>query len=236
LEDYRVRVGLRDKDSSKYTGDPARWDRAEQACRDAAETLGVNFSEEEGEAAFYGPKIDFVVSDAIGREWQLGTVQVDYNLPERFDLNYTGADNANHRPVMVHRAPFGSFERFVGILIEHFEGSFPTWLSPEQVRVLPISEKHVDYGQLVYSTLKNSGIRATMDDSNERVNAKIKVGAEEKIPYLLIVGGKDAEAGTVSVRQRGVGDLGAIPLDTFMQQIRAEISEKKLPPRVEEQD
>ncbi len=236
LEDYRVRVGLRDKDSSKYTGDPARWDRAEQACRDAAETLGVNFSEEEGEAAFYGPKIDFVVSDAIGREWQLGTVQVDYNLPERFDLNYTGADNASHRPVMVHRAPFGSFERFVGILIEHFEGSFPTWLSPEQVRVLPISEKHVDYGQLVYSTLKNSGIRVTMDDSNERVNAKIKVGAEEKIPYLLIVGGKDAEAGTVSVRQRGVGDLGAIPLDTFMQQIRADISEKKLPPRVEEQD
>ncbi|MGB1071473.1 MAG: His/Gly/Thr/Pro-type tRNA ligase C-terminal domain-containing protein, partial [Planctomycetota bacterium] len=189
-----------------------------------------------GEAAFYGPKIDFVVSDAIGREWQLGTVQVDYNLPERFDLNYTGADNASHRPVMVHRAPFGSFERFVGILIEHFEGSFPTWLSPEQVRVLPISEKHVDYGQLVYSTLKNSGIRVTMDDSNERVNAKIKVGAEEKTPYLLIVGGKDAEAGTVSVRQRGVGDLGAIPLDTFMQQIRADISEKKLPPRVEEQD
>ncbi len=233
LEDYRVRVGLRDSDSSKYTGDPARWDRAEQACRDAAQTLGVSFSEEEGEAAFYGPKIDFVVSDAIGREWQLGTVQVDYNLPERFDLTYTGADNATHRPVMVHRAPFGSFERFVGILIEHFEGAFPTWLSPEQARVLPISEKHVEYGSEVYQALRAAGIRTTMDDSNERVNAKIKVGADEKIPYMLIVGGKDAEAGTVSVRQRGVGDIGAIPLEQFLNQIKDEIESKKLPPRLE---
>ncbi|NCG13436.1 MAG: threonine--tRNA ligase [Planctomycetia bacterium] len=236
LQDYRVRVGLRDKDSTKYTGDPERWDRAEQACRDAATTLGVPFSEEEGEAAFYGPKIDFVVSDAIGREWQLGTVQVDYNLPERFDLSYTGADNASHRPVMVHRAPFGSFERFIGILIEHFEGSFPTWLSPEQARVLPISEKHVEYGEEVLGLLKGLGVRAKLDDSNERLNAKIKVAADEKVPYLLVVGGKDAEARTVSVRQRGIGDIGAIDLDQFLQQITDEIQNKRLPASAEKSE
>ena len=179
-------------------------------------------------------ELETLVAEAIGPESQLGTVQVDYNLPERFDLTYTGADNATHRPVMVHRAPFGSFERFVGILIEHFEGAFPTWLSPEQARVLPISEKHVEYGEKVYAALKSRGIRVTMDDSNERVNAKIKVGAEEKIPYLLIVGGKDAEAGTVSVRQRGVGDRGAVGLEDFLTEITSEIQEKKLPPRNEE--
>jgi len=229
MEDYRVRVGLRDEDSSKYTGDPARWDRAEDACREAASTLGVPFIEEVGEAAFYGPKIDFVVKDAIGREWQLGTVQVDYNLPERFDLNYTGADNASHRPVMVHRAPFGSFERFVGILIEHFEGAFPTWLAPEQVRVLPISEKHVDYARSIVDRLAAHSIRVTIDDSDDRVNAKIKVGADERIPYLLVVGGRDEESGAVSVRQRGIGDRGAIPFEAFLEELLSEVRERKLP-------
>ncbi|PCJ12170.1 MAG: threonine--tRNA ligase [Planctomycetota bacterium] len=235
LDDYRVRVGLRDDDNSKYAGDPQLWDQAEAACLKAASTLAVPFSKEPGEAAFYGPKIDFVVKDAIGREWQLGTVQVDYNLPERFDLKYTGADNIDHRPVMVHRAPFGSLERFIGILIEHYEGNFPTWLAPEQVRVLSISEKFVDYACAVKERLAAEGLRVTVDNSDERVNAKIKVGAQQKIPYLLIVGGRDAEAGTVSVRQRGVGDLGAVDLDRFISDITAEVSERRLP-TVNEED
>ena len=217
MSDYRVRVGLRDPDSSKYVGDPANWDKAEAACRAAAASLGVPFSEEPGEAAFYGPKIDFVVRDVIGREWQLGTVQVDYNLPIRFDLSYIGPDNAPHRPVMIHRAPFGSMERFVGVLIEHFAGAFPAWLAPEQARGLPISEKSADYGREVLGALRDAGLRATLDDSNERVQAKIRAGAEEKIPYLLVVGPRDADGRSVSVRARGIQqDLGAMPLDVFV--------------------
>ncbi len=223
MKDYRVRVGLRDPDSQKYTGDPANWDKAEQACREAAASLGVPFTEEPGEAAFYGPKIDFVVRDVIGREWQLGTVQVDYNLPERFDLSYIGKDNAPHRPVMIHRAPFGSMERFVGVLIEHFAGAFPTWLSPEQVRVLPISEKTSEYAMTVLDTLKAAGVRAVLDDSNERVQAKIKRAADEKVPYMAIVGPRDAQAGHVSVRARGIQkDLGTMALETFAQALTHE--------------
>jgi threonyl-tRNA synthetase len=195
----------------------------------------VPYVEEVGEAAFYGPKIDFVVKDAIGREWQLGTVQVDYNLPERFDLSYTGSDNSSHRPVMIHRAPFGSFERFIGILIEHFEGAFPTWLAPEQARVLPISMKHVDYARGIVDRLVAVGIRVTLDDSDERVNAKIKVGADERIPYLLVVGGRDEEAKTVSVRQRGIGDRGAIPVDEFIDELVAEVRERRLPMAAKEE-
>ena len=236
LDDYRVRVGLRDGDSTKYTGDPAHWDLAEEACRQAASTLGVPFVEEVGEAAFYGPKIDFVVKDSIGREWQLGTVQVDYNLPVRFDLSYTGADNASHRPVMVHRAPFGSMERFIGILIEHFEGAFPTWLSPEQVRVLSISEKHVEYARSVVAGLVSEGIRATLDDSDDRINSKIKVGADERIPYLLVVGGRDEEGGTVSVRQRGIGDRGAMAFDQFVAELVEEVRQRQLPAVAKEND
>lgn len=227
LEDYRVRVGLRDKDTSKYAGDPVRWDKAEEACRDAAASLGVPFSEEPGEAAFYGPKIDFIVRDAVGREWQLGTVQVDYNLPERFDLTYIGTDNKPHRPVVIHRAPFGSMERFIGILIEHFAGAFPTWLSPEQVRVLPISDKFLDYAESVQARLSAEKIRVGIDRSDDRIQAKIKAGAEMKIPYLLIVGGKDKDTGTVSVRKRGVGDKGAIALDAFIRDIVAETQERR---------
>lgn len=227
IHDYRVRIGLRDTDSSKYVGDPANWDKAEQACRDAAATLGTSFTEEQGEAAFYGPKIDFLIKDVIGREWQLGTVQVDYNLPERFKLSYIGADNAEHRPVMIHRAPFGSMERFIGMLIEHFAGAFPAWLAPEQVRVLPISEKSNEYAGKVLDALKAKSVRATMDVGNERVQTKIRQGAEMKIPYLLVVGPRDAEAGKVSVRARGIQkDLGGMELGAFVEGITAEIGSK----------
>ncbi|HED53692.1 MAG TPA: threonine--tRNA ligase [Phycisphaerales bacterium] len=227
MDDFRVRVGLRDPDSSKYVGEPENWDRAEQACKDAAASIGAKVSEEEGEAAFYGPKIDFVVKDVIGREWQLGTVQVDYNLPQRFELEYIGSDNHRHRPVMIHRAPFGSMERFVGVLIEHFAGAFPAWLSPEQVRVLPISEKSTAYAHAVNEKLVAASVRSSVDDSNERVQAKIKDGSAWKVPYLLVVGPRDAEAGAVSVRAFGIEkDLGAMPVDEFVAAIKEEISTK----------
>jgi len=223
MEDYRVRIGLRDPDSSKYTGDPSKWDKAEAALREAAQTLGVPFSEEPGEAAFYGPKIDFVVKDVIGREWQLGTVQVDYNLPERFDLSYIGPDNQPHRPVMIHRAPFGSMERFCGVLIEHFEGAFPVWLAPEMARVLPISEKSLEYAREVHGELTSRGLRAGLDASDERVQAKIKVAADEKIPYLVVVGPRDAEARAVSVRARGIQkDLGTMGMGEFADALKEE--------------
>lgn len=227
MEDYRVRVGLRDPDSAKYVGESENWDLAEDACRKAAATLGVPYSEESGEAAFYGPKIDFIVRDVIGREWQLGTVQVDYNLAERFDLTYIGPDNQPHRPIIIHRAPFGSMERFVGVLIEHFAGAFPTWLAPEQVRVLPISEKTLDWGREVQETLFAAGIRSEMDASDERIQAKIKVAADMKIPYLLVVGPRDAEQRAVSVRVRGIReDLGAVGLEDFVDSLSREISSR----------
>jgi len=225
MENYRVRVGLRDPDGKKYTGSASAWDKAENACRDAARTLGVAFSEEPGEAAFYGPKIDFVVKDVIGREWQLGTVQVDYQLPVRFGLSYTGADNKPHVPVMIHRAPFGSLERFTGVLIEHFAGAFPAWLSPEQVRVLPISEKSNEYAHRVAGELRARGVRVGVDDGNERVQGKIKVAAEMKVPYMAVVGPRDAEHGTVSVRVRGQEkDAGAMGLGAFVDGVAGEIA------------
>ncbi len=229
IEEYRVRVGLRDPDSQKYVGESANWDKAEAACRNAAATLGVPYSEEPGEAAFYGPKIDFVVKDVIGRSWQLGTVQVDYNLPIRFDLSYVGADNKSHRPVMIHRAPFGSMERFVGVLIEHFAGAFPLWLSPEQVRVLPISEKSADYANELLAALKSRGIRASVDHANDRVQAKIKVAADAKIPYMAVVGPRDAENRVVSVRARGVeANLGEMPFSAFVDGIAREFEQRLL--------
>jgi threonyl-tRNA synthetase len=218
MNEYRVRVGLRDPDSAKYVGDPRNWDKAEEACRTAARTLGVPFSEEPGEAAFYGPKIDFVVKDVIGRSWQLGTVQVDYNLPERFDLSYVGADNQQHRPVMIHRAPFGSMERFVGCLIEHFAGAFPLWLAPEQVRVLPISEKSAGYARELHAALKAAGLRASIDESNDRIQGKIKDASDMKVPYLAVVGPRDAEGRKVSVRAFGIeANLGEIGFDAFVE-------------------
>ncbi len=216
MTDYRVRVGLRDPDDSKFVGDPKDWDQAEEACRNAAKTLGVPFSEEPGEAAFYGPKIDFVVKDVIGREWQLGTVQVDYQLPQRFDLAYTGSDNQEHRPIMIHRAPFGSMERFVGCLIEHFGGAFPLWLAPEQIRVLPISDKFNAYAEKVEAALKDKGLRVTIDMASGKIGGKIADAQQNQVPYMLVVGGKDEEAGTVSVRHRRDGDRGAVPLQEFV--------------------
>jgi threonyl-tRNA synthetase len=227
MKDYRVRVGLRSADASKYIGSKENWDKAEAACLAAAESLGVPFSREPGEAAFYGPKIDFVVKDVIGREWQLGTVQVDYNLPIRFDLSYIGPDNHPHRPVMIHRAPFGSMERFCGVLIEHFAGAFPAWLAPEQARVLPISEKTMEYGGRVLAALREADVRASIDSSGDRIQAKVKVAAEDKIPYMLVVGPRDAEQNAVSVRVRGVEkDLGAMPLARFVEDLAAEIRKR----------
>jgi len=229
MHDYRVRVGLRDPDSNKYTGETANWDKAEAACRAAAQTLGVPFTEEPGEAAFYGPKIDFVVKDVIGREWQLGTVQVDYNLPVRFDLSYIGADNQPHRPVMIHRAPFGSMERFCGVLIEHFAGDFPVWLSPEQVRLVPISEKTLEYGQSLLAQLRAAGIRASLDEHNDKLGAKIRRAEIEKVPYTLVLGGKEAEALAVSVRSRARGDEGVQPFTDYLDRLKTEIATRALP-------
>jgi threonyl-tRNA synthetase len=233
MKDYRVRVGLRDPNADKYTGTKENWDKAEQACIHAAESLGVPFSKDPGEAAFYGPKIDFVVKDVIGREWQLGTVQVDYNMAIRFNLSYIGPDNKPHRPVVIHRAPFGSMERFCGVLIEHFAGAFPTWLNPEQVRVLPISEKSNEYALKVEAALKAAGVRVTTDAGNDRIQGKIKVAAEMKIPYLLIVGPRDAETNSVSIRIRGTDkDAGSMPLERFVAAISAEIAERRAEPTI----
>ena len=229
MHDYRVRVGLRDPDSNKYTGTKENWDKAEAACRTAASTLDVPFTEEPGEAAFYGPKIDFVIKDVIGREWQLGTVQVDYNLPIRFDLTYIGADNQAHRPVMIHRAPFGSMERFCGVLIEHFGGDFPTWLAPEQVRIVPISDKTIDYARTVQGLLRSAGVRVMIDEHNDKLGAKIRRGEIDKIPYTLVIGGKEAEAQSVSVRSRAKGDEGVIPSAQFVERVAAEIRTRALP-------
>jgi threonyl-tRNA synthetase len=229
LQDYRVRVGLRAPGSDKYTGSNENWMKAEAACRSAAATLGVPFSEEQGEAAFYGPKIDFVVRDVIGREWQLGTVQVDFNLPERFELEYIGSDNKPHRPVMIHRAPFGSMERFVGILIEHFAGDFPTWLAPEQVRVMTLNDDMIPHGQKVIEQLKAVGIRASLDEVSDKLGAKIRRAELEKIPHMLVLGAKEIEAGVVSVRSRAdKGMEGNMPLADFIVKVRAEVAERRL--------
>ncbi len=228
MTDYRVRLGLRELGSDKYVGRAEDWDRAEDACREAAKTLGVAYTEERGEAAFYGPKIDFVVRDVIGREWQLGTVQVDFQLPARFDLHYAGADNKPHRPVMIHRAPFGSMERFVGVLIEHFAGAFPVWLAPEQARVLPVSDKVSDYAEEVAGALRSAGVRAAVDSTQDKLGAKIRLAQVAKVPYMLVVGGKEAESRQVSVRSRKAGDEGSQPLESFVERIKKEISERTL--------
>jgi len=230
MHDYRVRVGLRDPDSSKYVGDSEKWDLAEEACRAAASSLGVNWSEEPGEAAFYGPKIDFVVKDVIGREWQLGTVQVDYNLPERFDLQYKGSDGEMHRPVMIHRAPFGSMERFCGVLIEHFAGRFPTWLAPTQIHVLTISEKQVEYGQEITTKLKAAGIRAELDDGDDTIGKKIRMHRKFQPAYMLILGDDEATNNTVSIRARNGDQRAGVAFDTFVDELLEEINSKRATP------
>ena len=229
MSDYRVRVGLRDPDGKKFAGDPEKWDLAEAACREAAKTLGVPFTEEPGEAAFYGPKIDFVIKDVIGREWQLGTVQVDYVLPVRFDLSYIGADNAAHRPVMIHRAPFGSMERFCGVLIEHFGGDFPLWLAPEQVRILPISDKVMDYAKSSLDQFVAAGLRATLDTHSDKLGAKIRRAELEKVPYVLVLGQKEAEALSASVRSRAKGDEGVHKIEDLLARFTREVATRALP-------
>jgi len=230
MNDYRVRVSLRDPESDKYVGAPEAWDKAETALRQAVKTLGVDYEEELGEAAFYGPKIDFVVKDVIGREWQLGTVQVDYNLPDRFDLSYVGKDNQNHRPVMIHRAPFGSMERFCGVLIEHFGGNFPTWLAPEQVRLLPMNDDLIPYAESCLEKLKAKGVRASIDGQSAKLGAKIRKAETDKIPHMLILGKREAEEGKVSLRSRSNPDFdGPLMMDEIVTLITSEISSKSLP-------
>ncbi|MCD8483156.1 MAG: threonine--tRNA ligase [Verrucomicrobia bacterium] len=230
MKDYRVRIGLRDPDSSKYTGDGALWDKAEAALRQVAGTLGVPYTEEPGEAAFYGPKIDFVVRDVIGREWQLGTVQVDYNLPIRFDLSYVGPDNKPHRPVMIHRAPFGSMERFTGVLIEHFAGNFPTWLAPEQVRLLPITDDQVPFCKEVQAKLKAAKVRCSIDDQSDKLGAKIRRAELEKVPYMFVVGKNEAAEGKVTVRSRVRKSVeGARSTAEAIDLLLTEIASRQLP-------
>lgn len=226
--DFTAQISLRDPENkTKYIGSDENWALAEQAIIESAKEKGLNTVVELGEAAFYGPKLDFMVKDAIGRRWQLGTIQVDYNLPERFELEYTGADNQKHRPVMIHRAPFGSLERFVAVLIEHCAGKFPLWLTPEQVSILPISEKYNDYAKKVLELLKNYDIRGLVDDRNEKIGKKIRDTELQKIPFMLIVGEKEAAENQVAVRKQGEGDLGTFSVEDFAKIINAEI-EKRL--------
>jgi len=230
MDDYRVRVSLRDPNSDKYVGSPEAWDKAEAALRQAVQSLEVEYEEELGEAAFYGPKIDFVVKDVIGREWQLGTVQVDYNLPERFDLSYVGRDNQDHRPVMIHRAPFGSMERFCGVLIEHFGGNFPTWLAPEQVRILPMNDDLIPFAEDCLQKLKEKGVRASIDGQSAKLGAKIRRAETDKIPHMMIVGKREAEENKVSLRSRSNPELdGPHSLDSALLAITEEILDKSLP-------
>ena len=225
FENFKAQISLRDKENlSKYIGTDENWQRAEQAIIEAAAEKELPTVVAYGEAAFYGPKLDFMVQDALGREWQLGTIQVDYNLPERFELEYIGADNQKHRPVMIHRAPFGSMERFVAVLLEHCAGDFPLWLSTEQFIVLPISDKYNDYAEKVSEFLNNSDIRGLIDDRNEKIGKKIRDAELKKVPFMLIVGEKEAESDTISVRQRGVGDHGSMDLNKFADLIQEVIS------------
>jgi threonyl-tRNA synthetase len=223
--EFVAQVSLRDKvNRSKYIGSEENWALAEQAIIEAAEEKGLNRTIEYGEAAFYGPKLDFMVKDALGRKWQLGTIQVDYNLPERFELEYTGADNSKHRPVMIHRAPFGSLERFVAVLIEHCSGKFPLWLTPDQYAILPISEKYVEYAQKVADSLKSLDIRGFVDDRNEKIGKKIRETELQKVPFMLVLGEKEMEQQTVSVRRHGHGDLGSFSVQGFADMLASEIN------------
>ena len=226
FKDFEAQISLRDpEDKVKYIGTDENWDKAERAIIEACEEKGLKTKIEYGEAAFYGPKLDFMVKDALGRRWQLGTIQVDYNLPDRFELEYTGADNQKHRPVMIHRAPFGSMERFIAVLIEHTAGRFPLWLAPDQVVVLPVSEKYNEYAHSVLKTLKQQDIRGEVDDRNEKMGRKIRDNELKRIPYLLIVGEREAENSEVSVRKQGDGDKGTMKVEAFANELKKEIDE-----------
>jgi len=223
--DFKAQVSIRDpKNPKKYIGDTENWDKAEKSIIKATKEKNIEFEIEEGEAAFYGPKLDFMVNDALGRKWQLGTIQVDYNLPERFDLTYKGSDNELHRPVMIHRAPFGSLERFVAILLEHTAGNLPIWLAPKQVKLLSVSEKHEKYAKKVLNYLENNEIRAFLDNRNETIGKKIRDAEIEKVPFMLIIGEKEAEMGNISVRKHRKGDMGTMEIENFVNLIKKEIS------------
>ncbi len=226
FDDFQARIGLREPGNPKYIGEDHVWEVSQQAIISAADQVGLQYVIEQGEAAFYGPKLDFIFRDVLGREWQLGTVQVDYNLPERFGLEYTGEDGQKHRPIMIHRAPFGSLERFVGTLIEQFAGAFPVWLSPVQAVVIPITDRHVEYAHDVERQLKAAGIRADLDLSDNRMNAKIRNAQLQKVPYMLVVGDKEQEAGAVAVRLRTNANLGPMPLADLIARVQNEIQTK----------
>jgi threonyl-tRNA synthetase len=228
LGDYRIQVSLRAPDGDKYTGDPKNWSHAEETLQRVAKDMNLAHETVPGEAAFYGPKLDFMVKDCLGREWQLGTVQLDYNLPERFDLEYTGADNAPHQPVMIHRAPFGSFERFVGILIEHFAGNFPLWLAPEQVRVLPISAQQAEYAEKISNDLKTASIRANWDRTSDKIGAKIRNAEIAKVHTMFVIGQKEVDSESVAVRVHGKGDQGVKPVAEAISGVQASIAARRL--------
>lgn len=226
--DFTAQISLRDKeDRSKYIGTDENWNLAEQAIIESAAEKGLRTVTEYGEAAFYGPKLDFMVKDALGRKWQLGTIQVDYNLPERFELEYIGADNQKHRPVMIHRAPFGSLERFIAVLIEHCGGKFPLWLTPTQVKILPISEKNQEYAEKIALLLKNAEIRAEIDDRNEKIGKKIRETELAKVPYMLVLGEKEVADNKVAVRRQAKGDIGTMDLEQFIELVKEEVVSKR---------
>ncbi|MDR2777000.1 MAG: threonine--tRNA ligase [Puniceicoccales bacterium] len=230
MEKFRVRIGLRDNNSNKYIGSDNNWTAAEKALRAAANELGVPFEAADGEAAFYGPKIDFIVQDVIGREWQLGTVQVDYNLPERFKMSYVGSDNKEYRPIMIHRAPFGSLERFVGLLIEHFGGDFPTWLAPEQIRIIPLNDNLIAHANKINDELKTHGIRASVDGHSDKLNAKVRRAEVEKVPHMFILGPKEIETGMVSIRSRiDKNFTGILKLPSAIEYLKKAIASRELP-------
>ncbi|MGI9544084.1 MAG: aminoacyl--tRNA ligase-related protein, partial [Cyclobacteriaceae bacterium] len=225
FKDYTAQISLRDPEKKeKYIGEDESWDRAEKEIVEAAEEKELTTVTVLGEAAFYGPKLDFMVKDALGRSWQLGTIQVDYQLPERFKLEYVGSDNQKHRPVMIHRAPFGSMERFVALLIEHCAGDFPLWLTPDQIAVLPISEKYTDYANEVYKTLESRDIRGFIDHRDEKIGRKIRDAEIMKIPFMIILGEKEQESGKVSVRRHGKGDEGSLTIEEFEARLKSETS------------
>lgn len=228
FREYTAQISLRDKeDRSKYIGSDENWDLAEQAIIESAAEKGLHTVVEYGEAAFYGPKLDFMVRDALGRKWQLGTIQVDYNLPERFELEYVGADNQKHRPVMIHRAPFGSLERFIAVLIEHCAGKFPLWLAPLQAKILPISDKSMNYTQSIADLLKNADIRAEIDDRNEKIGKKIRDAELTKVPYMLVIGEKEAADEQVAVRRHSKGDIGRMPIADFIEKVEEEVRSRR---------
>ena len=226
FEEVLTQLSFRDDNAEKYGGDVKLWERAQEELKEAADKMKLNYIVAEGEAAFYGPKIDFMVKDVLGRKWQLGTVQVDYVMPERFDLEYTGSDGQKHRPVVIHRAPFGSMERFIGILIEHYAGEFPLWLAPTQVVIIPVSQNFMEYSVQVFDKLKKNNIRVELDERNEKVGYKIRDWEMKKIPYMLIIGEKEVSSGKISVRQHKKGDLGSFELEKFINNIEEEIKTK----------